>query len=83
MLTTDHIFSISKMLEKKWEYYEAVHQLCIDFKKTYDSVRWEVLYDSLIDFSIPIKVLRLIKMCLNETYSRIEGIQAFVWHVSY
>jgi hypothetical protein len=29
---------ISHILEKKWEYNEAVHQLFRDFKKTYDSV---------------------------------------------
>jgi hypothetical protein len=29
---------------KKWECNEAVHQLFIDFKKAYDSVRKEVLY---------------------------------------
>jgi hypothetical protein len=29
---------------KKWEYNETVHQLFIDFKKAYDSVRREVLY---------------------------------------
>jgi hypothetical protein len=38
-LTTDHISSIRKILEKKWEYNKAVHQLFIDFKKAYDSVR--------------------------------------------
>ena len=27
------------MLEKKWEYNEPVHQVFIDFKKAYDSVR--------------------------------------------
>ena len=36
------------MSEKKWEYNEAVHQLFIDFKKAYDSVRREVLYNILI-----------------------------------
>jgi len=41
--TTDHIFYIRQILEKKWEYNEAVHQLFIDFKKAYDSVRREVL----------------------------------------
>jgi hypothetical protein len=29
---------------KKWEYSETIHQLFIDFKKAYDSVRREVLY---------------------------------------
>jgi hypothetical protein len=41
--TTDHIFCIRQILEKKLEYNEAVHQLFIDFKKAYDSVRREVL----------------------------------------
>jgi hypothetical protein len=31
--TTDHIFCISQIVEKKWEYNEAVHQLFIVFKK--------------------------------------------------
>jgi len=37
--TTDHIFCIRQILEKKLEYNEAVHQIFIDFKKAYDSVR--------------------------------------------
>jgi hypothetical protein len=55
--------------EKKWEYKETVHQLFMDFKKAYDSVRREVLYNILIEFGVPMKVVRLSKMCLNETYS--------------
>ena len=31
--TTDHLFCIRQMLEKKWEYNEAVNKLFIDFKK--------------------------------------------------
>jgi len=57
-------------LRNKWEYNETVHQLFIDFNKAYDSVRTEVLYNILIEFSILMKLVRLIKMCLNETYSR-------------
>ena len=47
-----------------------MHQLFIDFKKAYDSVRREALYSILIEFGIPKKLVRLIKMCLTETYSR-------------
>jgi hypothetical protein len=50
-----------------WEYNGAVHQLFVDFTKAYDSVRREVLYNILIEFGIPLKLVRLIKMCLNET----------------
>ncbi|KAJ4450850.1 hypothetical protein ANN_02281 [Periplaneta americana] len=60
------------ILEKKWECKGTVHQLFIDFKKAYDSIKREVLYDILIEFGIPKKLVRLIKMCLSETYSRVR-----------
>ena len=40
-------------------------------KKAYDSVKREVLYNILMEFVIPKKLIRLIKMCLTETYSRV------------
>ena len=49
-----------------------MHQLFIDFKKAYDSVRKEVLYNILIEFGISMKLTRLGKMCLTETYSRVR-----------
>jgi hypothetical protein len=47
-----------------------VLQLFIDFKKAYDSTKREVLYNILPEFGIPKKLVRLIKTCLNETYSK-------------
>jgi hypothetical protein len=35
-------------------------------------VRREVLYNILIEFGVPMKLVRLIKMCLNETYSKVR-----------
>jgi hypothetical protein len=51
-----------------------VHQLQVfeDYKKAYDSVRREVLYNIVIEFGIPLKLVRLIKMCLTETYSTVQ-----------
>jgi len=54
------------------EYSEAVKQLFIDFKKAYDSDRMEVLYNIVIEFGIHMKPERLIKVCRNETYSRVR-----------
>jgi hypothetical protein len=56
------------------KYNETVHHLFIYsyFKKTYDSVRKEVLYNILIDLGVPMKLVRLIKMCLSETYSKVR-----------
>jgi len=70
--TTDHIYCIRQILEKKWEYKDSVHQIFIDFRKAYDSVRREVLYNILIEFGTSMTLVRLIKMCLNETYSRVR-----------
>jgi hypothetical protein len=57
--------------KKKWEYNEMVHKLFVDFKKAYDSVRREVLYNIPIEFGITTKLVWVIKMCLNETYRKV------------
>ena len=49
-----------------------MHQLFIDFKKAYDTVRTGVLNNILIEYGIPLKLVRLIRMCLNEMYSRVR-----------
>ena len=49
-----------------------MQHLFINFKKDYHSVRKEVLYNLLIKFGIPRKLVTLIKMCLNDTYSRVR-----------
>jgi hypothetical protein len=68
---TNQIFYIWQILEKKWEFNGTVHQLFIDFKKSCDSVRREVLYNIFLEFGIPKKLVGLIQMCLNETYSTV------------
>ncbi|KAJ4437031.1 hypothetical protein ANN_17165 [Periplaneta americana] len=76
--TIDQIFCIRQIMEKKWEYKGTVHQLFKDFKKAYDSIKREVLYDILIEYGIPKKLVRLIKMCLSETYSSRVRIDQFL-----
>ena len=53
-----------KHLRRNWNTMKQ----CIsssDFKKAYDSVRTEVLYNILIQFGISMKLLKLIKICLK------------------
>jgi sorting nexin-29 len=69
--TIEQIFCV-RYWKNKWQDNETVYQLFIDFKKAYDSVRSEVLYNILIEFGIPMKLVRLIKMCLNETHSKVH-----------
>ena len=48
-----------------------MHQLLRDFKKAYDSITREVLHNILIEFGVPMKLMRLIK-CPTKTYSRVR-----------
>jgi hypothetical protein len=61
---TDQIFCIHQILE--------ILELLIGSKKAHDSVRREVLYNILIEFEIPMKLIRLIKMCLNGTCNKVH-----------
>jgi hypothetical protein len=58
--------------KKAYDSIKRSYQLFIDFKKAYDSIKREVLYNILLEFGIPKKLVRLIKMCSNETYSKVH-----------
>ena len=49
-----------------------MHLLFVDFKKAYESIRREVLYNILMEFGIPMELVRLIKMCPTKTCSRVR-----------
>jgi hypothetical protein len=62
----------SDTVEKKWEYDETIHQIFVNIQKAYGSVRRDVLNNILIEFGVPMKLVRLIKMCLNKTYCKVR-----------
>jgi hypothetical protein len=66
LLITDQRFRI-RQIRKKNGSTMRVHQLFIDFRKGYNSVRREALYNIPIYFGLPFKLFRLLQMCLNET----------------
>jgi len=49
-----------------------VNQDVLKIKNAYDSVRREVLYNILVEFNVPMKLVRLIKIYLDETYSSVR-----------
>jgi hypothetical protein len=64
------ILCIRQTLKKKTEYNETVHQLFIDFKRAYDLVKRLALYNILIVAGALMKLIRMIKMCLNKSYGK-------------
>jgi hypothetical protein len=41
---------LRQLMEKEWEYNETGHQIFMDFKKAYDSVRSDALDNILIEY---------------------------------
>jgi hypothetical protein len=68
-------FAFVRYWRKKWDYRETIHQLFVYFKKIYDSVRREVLYNILTDYGTPMELVLLNKMCLNKTYIKFSIIK--------
>jgi hypothetical protein len=69
--TTGEIKDNIKIDFKELGYESTMHQLFIGFKKAYDSIK-RVLHSIRLEFGVPKKLVRLIKMCLNETYSKVR-----------
>jgi hypothetical protein len=64
MSTIDKIFYFSQMLEKKREYNSTERHLFIDLKKAYDLIRSEILYNILIEFGVPMKLILVKRICM-------------------
>lgn len=46
--TTDQIFRIRQLLDKKWEIGEAIHRLFVDVKRALDSIKRTKMYQILV-----------------------------------
>jgi hypothetical protein len=62
---------------EKLEYNGAVHKLFVDFKRVNDSIRREVLYNIVIEFEVPTKRVKFIKICLNKTYNKVRTVNYY------
>jgi sorting nexin-29 len=70
--TTDQIFSLRMILEKTYEHKVDIHQLYIDYKQAYDTINRSELEEIMKEFGIPIKLVRLIKMTIENTNSKVK-----------
>lgn len=65
--TSDQIFTMKQILIGAYEYEIPTQMLFVDFKAAYDSIIKEKMYEALRVMGIPRKIIRLVKMTLNDT----------------
>jgi hypothetical protein len=70
MLTADHIFCILQILNKNGKKTKQFISYLWTSRKLMIQFRREVLYNILIESGVQMELVRLIKMCLAETYNR-------------
>jgi sorting nexin-29 len=58
---------IGQIIEKKFQYKQNVWPVFVDFKKAYDRIHWESLYNIMYGFRISFKLISLTKVCMNVT----------------
>ena len=59
------------MLQEKLEYNGIEHHIMVHLKKGYESITRSILYNILSNFGTLMELVRLIKMCLNDTHSNV------------
>jgi hypothetical protein len=69
--TIDQIFVVRQTLEKCSEYSVDIHMLILDFMQAFDSVSRRTLYDALLNFGTPVKLINLIQMTMSQTIGKV------------
>jgi hypothetical protein len=70
--TTDQMFCLRTILEKACEYKVDIHKLYIDYKQAYDTINKGAMVEIMKEFGIPMKLVRLVKMTLTNTNSKVK-----------
>jgi len=63
---------IEQSIEKRFEYRQNIWQLFIDFKKSYDNIHRESLYNIMFEFGFPKKLVQLTKLCMEKTQYKVR-----------
>lgn len=65
--TTDQIFILKEAISKYWEYNKTMAILFVDFRKAYDSIFRDKLWEKMQRFGIPKKIINLVKVTLKSS----------------
>jgi len=75
--TIDNIFMIRQIIEKCYEYNTDIHNIFIEYIHAFDSIKRNKILDSLIQYKIPPKLIRLVKLTLENTTAKVKVNNAY------
>jgi hypothetical protein len=70
--TIDYIFIVRQIYEKCHEYNIDLHNIFIDFSQAFDTVKRDVIYNSLTKHNVPDKLIKLIKLTMQQTKMKVK-----------
>jgi len=62
---------IRQITEKWYEYNIDIHNIFIDYTHAFDSIKRNKILDSLIQYKIPPKLIKLVKLSLENTTAKV------------
>jgi sorting nexin-29 len=68
----DNIFIVRQIHEKCYEYNIELHNIFVDFSQAFVTVNRDVIYNSLIKYNVPNKLISLIKLTLQQTKMKVK-----------
>lgn len=71
-LTIEQLSVIARIIKKKYEYCQNMWQMFVDFRKTYDSIHRNNLYNIIEEFGFPKKLINLSKLFIEGVKYRIR-----------
>jgi len=64
-LTIDNILIVRQIYEKCCEYNIDLHNIFIDFSQAFDLVQRDAIHNSLINYNVPEKLIKLIILTMQ------------------
>ena len=76
--TTDQLFTLTRVLEGKWEFAQPVHMCFVDLEKVYDRVPRGILWGVLREYGVDGPLLRAIQSLYRRSLSlvRVAGCKS-------
>ena len=70
--TTEHLQTITQIMEKAHEYRMQIYMVFIDYKKAYDSVEWNAVWNSLNRHGVEPAYIEILKTVYQEAKSKVK-----------